>query len=452
MGKDRQSVPSMLERIASRYGVEVFYVNMDPISLKISNRIMLGKIRKIYVPNPYAMFVRIMKSEGDSIAIMSAEKHNVYNIFYIVEKMVPILEQNENKNIYLNILCGSREALNTLIKLAIDKNLPIYLPPNFPTMVALATKVFSGRQRPVIVSVCEPDIINLEIFEEEIDFASIERGVSSNELSFNLCVGSGKTAIIGIGSCINYVLDIVSRANMQKDLTIYGIVELNNRIRRYLRNIMLKHNNIISLSGLVSSYLRMISQELIERGELNRIPNITNIEALESSTPSLGDILYNQIMNVLGRGYYEAVEGVKLRSEVKIYSGRASEAVSIVKEILHEAEVIVVKPIEIDSSAEYVDDFMDLYTKLVDSGKRTLIVVSHISQFAELGESIQEFMGLEAKIIFVLSTEFVPEGSYRPIEKSISEVIGSRAQIISDDYEEEIKKAVKKRKLIVVFV
>ena len=157
-------------------------------------------------------------------------------------------------------------------------------------------------------------------------------------------------------------------------------------------------------------------------------------------------------MNVLGRGYYEAVEGVKLRSEVKIYSGRASEAVSIVKEILHEAEVIVVKPIEIDSSAEYVDDFMDLYTKLVDSGKRTLIVVSHISQFAELGESIQEFMGLEAKIIFVLSTEFVPEGSYRPIEKSISEVIGSRAQIISDDYEEEIKKAVKKRKLIVVFV
>ena len=457
LGRDRHSVPGILERIASRYEVDRLLISMDPISLRIAENMKLGRLRKTYFLGLDECFVKALSMSENFMVVVFADGSNYLALFNIVRKIAHILEQNGDTKSMIFIASSNKEVFNRLISLAYASHLRVVVPPDFSTIAVAGSVLFGKGGLSYLIVISEPEIVNLETFEEEFDFDSIEKSFSYPDMDLNLNFGGGKVAIVGLGCVLGSILDVVNRANLRRDLTVYGVVHIDENLDKYLEGIILKHNNIILVGpDLLAGILKNKAQKLIEDGKLRRIPSIIAIEKNYSNIGPLSmDALENFIKSFLGRGTKAEVEHVEIDSEVRLYYGeKVSDIISGLMKSIKKLRIMVVRPLEADiSTVDYVDDLFDVYAIVAkNKGELTNVVVCHISKIMEMLDILKAIVNLEAKNICIVSTLGVPEKVFRAISKEISEVLGPKVGVVEEDFEENIPKMAKKINNILVYV
>ena len=452
MVKDRLSIPRIIEKISSRYGVETIYVILDALSVRMADRITLGKIRKIYLKDAMELLYAVADSSVKKfIALIALRESNMAKIVFLLQKMIHILEQNEDIKGLLFLLCYDRKTVFRAVDEFLMHGIDILtiVPPNLYTVAASGTLVFSAhsdeyRERLGIV-ICGPALIGLEILDEDVDFDVMERMLVSREGVLDIHYGFGKVAVVCMGTVIEDIVDIANRRNLQKDLAVYGFIQFGRNLKEKLGEIVLRYGNILVLgcSKAIIDDLRILAHEFVEKGKIARIPNFITIGDTHRGFPS-EEAMERAILDILGHGKISGDYEVSATNSIRFECSReVREAIDVISSVHRKIKKIAVLPLRIDVEAVHVDDLYDAYILLnsLDDSDSMYILVMHMADAIASGDIFDKVLGVKDKrVVIVLESNDVGEGVRKVMSKMISEFTGPGVKVLSFDDLEALKK------------
>ncbi len=444
MGRDRLSLSSVLEKIMSHYNINQLYVFLDPVALKVAQRITLGKIRKTYISDISDFYYHAIDSAEKFIAIASLKKSLLPEFILVLDKLVHISTQNGGSSWVMVIVCNDDRVMNRLLKAAYDARIPLTVPPSLDMVMGICSKTFCQRPKKNTSSFsivcCGPEFIDLEVLKESADLIAIEGNVCEGEL--DIAYGSGEIAIVAVGSIIDEILGFANQENLHNEITIYGIVDLDVNLDEKLLSILEKHANILLIRNddIISERLRFIAEKLLEEGKIPYIPNIISIgDLVGSDNENVKVGLRSIIKDILGKGLYFNKQSIRTSMDAGIECDKKIvELLDAIDKKVARTLRIYVKPIYGENGI-HADDFYDAYSVTkTTSNYNAYTIIAHLTEILGNIKHIDRIIHSPARIILIFSSMFLTGSQKKAILKELTKELGKHVKIVS--YEEILQK------------